>query len=146
MSISNDTTSLAGPQIEIQPAPVAAAFPPDFLWGAATSAYQIEGAVQEDGRSPSIWDRFVARPGAVYQGETGAVAADHYHHLEEDVALMASLNLVAYRFSISWPRVLPQGTGAVNQRGLDFYDRLVDALLARGITPLATLYHWDLPI
>ncbi len=146
MSISNDPTSFAGPQTETQPAPMAAAFPPDFLWGAATSAYQIEGAVQEDGRSPSIWDRFVSKPGTVYQGETGAIAADHYHHMEEDVALMASLNLGAYRFSISWPRVLPQGTGAVNQRGLDFYERLVDALLARGITPLATLYHWDLPI
>jgi beta-glucosidase len=121
-------------------------FPKNFLWGAATSAYQIEGAVQEDGRAPSTWDRFASTPGATYQGHTGEIAADHYHRMEEDVALMASLNLSAYRFSISWPRILPQGTGAVNERGLDFYDRLVDALLAHGITPLATLYHWDLPI
>lgn len=144
MSITNETTSFAGPQPE--PAPMVAAFPPDFLWGAATSAYQVEGAVQEDGRSPSIWDRFASSPGAVYQGETGAIAADHYHRMEEDVALMASLNLGAYRFSLSWPRILPQGTGAVNERGLDFYERLVDTLLAHGITPLATLYHWDLPL
>lgn len=145
MSITNETTSLAGPQTGTQPMPATAAFPPDFLWGAATSAYQVEGAVQEDGRSPSIWDRFASRPGTVYQGETGAIAADHYHRMEEDVALMASLNLGAYRFSISWPRILPQGTGQINQRGLDFYERLVDALLAHGVTPLATLYHWDLP-
>jgi beta-glucosidase len=145
MSITNETKSFAGPQTEPQPAPLTAAFPPDFLWGAATSAYQVEGAVQEDGRSPSIWDHFASRPGAVYQGETGAIAADHYHRMEADVALMASLNLGAYRFSISWPRILPQGTGVVNERGLDFYERLVDTLLAHGITPLATLYHWDLP-
>ncbi|MBX5457170.1 MAG: beta-glucosidase [Thermogemmatispora sp.] len=124
---------------------LAGGFPPDFLWGAATSAYQIEGAAREDGRAPSIWDRFVARPGAIFQGQTGEVAADHYHHMEEDVALMARLNLRAYRFSISWPRVLPQGTGPVNERGLAFYERLVDTLLARGIEPLVTLYHWDLP-
>src|SRR5690348_3756427 len=104
-------------------------FPEDFLWGASTSAYQIEGAVQEDGRAPSTWDRFASVPGAIYQGQTGEIATDHYHRMEEDVALMAALNLKAYRFSISWPRVLPQGTSAVNQRGLDFYDRLVDALL-----------------
>ncbi|WP_376793487.1 GH1 family beta-glucosidase [Thermogemmatispora sp.] len=121
-------------------------FPPGFLWGAATSAYQVEGAVREDGRAPSIWDRFVARPGAIFQGQTGEVAADHYHRMEEDVALMAHLNLRAYRFSIAWPRVLPQGTGPVNERGLAFYERLVDALLARGIEPLVTLYHWDLPV
>ncbi|HEY1352283.1 MAG TPA: GH1 family beta-glucosidase [Ktedonobacteraceae bacterium] len=145
MSITNETTSFAGAQTEPQPMPLTAAFPPDFLWGAATSAYQVEGAVQEDGRSPSIWDRFASRPGAVFQGETGAIATDHYHRMEADVALMASLHLGAYRFSISWPRVLPQGTGAVNGRGLDFYERLVDTLLAHGITPLATLYHWDLP-
>ncbi|MBX5451790.1 GH1 family beta-glucosidase [Thermogemmatispora sp.] len=124
---------------------LAGGFPPGFLWGAATSAYQIEGAVREDGRAPSIWDRFVIRPGAIFQGQTGDVAADHYHHMEEDVALMARLNLRAYRFSIAWPRVLPQGTGPVNERGLAFYERLVDTLLARGIEPLVTLYHWDLP-
>ncbi len=154
MGITNDAASLslpsAGRSAQPQGSPLysgtpLAAFPPDFLWGAATSAYQIEGAVQEDGRSPSMWDRFVAMPGATYQGQTGEIAADHYHRMEEDVALMAELNLNAYRFSLSWPRILPQGTGAVNERGLDFYDRLVDALLARGIRPLATLYHWDLP-
>ena len=146
MSITNETTSMSDPRIEAQPAPVTAAFPPDFLWGAATSAYQIEGAVHEDGRAPSVWDRFAALPGATYMGQTGEIAADHYHRMEEDVALMADLNLSAYRFSLSWPRILPQGTGAINERGLDFYDRLVDALLARNIRPLATLYHWDLPV
>jgi beta-glucosidase len=146
MSITNNTTFLSRPQIDTQPAPATGTFPPDFLWGAATSAYQIEGAVHEDGRALSMWDRFAAVPGATYQGQTGEVAADHYHRMEEDVALMTALNLNAYRFSLSWPRILPQGTGTVNERGLDFYDRLVDALLARGIRPLATLYHWDLPV
>jgi beta-glucosidase len=125
---------------------IANAFPATFLWGAATSSYQIEGATREDGRGPSIWDQFAATPGAVYQGHTGDVAADHYHRMQEDVNLMAEMGLGAYRFSIAWPRILPQGTGAVNAPGLDFYDRLVDALLAKGITPLATLYHWDLPL
>ncbi len=146
MSITDDTASRSIPGVAAQPALAFAAFPPDFLWGAATSAYQIEGAVHEDGRALSVWDRFSAVPGATYQGETGEIAADHYHHMEDDVALMAELNLNAYRFSLSWPRILPQGTGAVNERGLDFYDRLVDTLLARGIRPLATLYHWDLPV
>lgn len=121
-------------------------FPPDFLWGAATSAYQIEGAAREHGRGLSIWDQFAATPGATHRGETGDIAADHYHRMQEDVALMHSLGLGAYRFSIAWPRVLPEGTGAVNTQGLDFYDRLVDTLLAYGITPLVTLYHWDLPL
>jgi beta-glucosidase len=121
-------------------------FPADFLWGAATASYQIEGAAHEDGRGLSIWDQFAATPGKVYQGENGDVAADHYHRMPEDVALMSELGLNAYRFSIAWPRILPQGTGTVNERGLDFYDRLVDLLLARGITPLVTLYHWDLPL
>ncbi len=146
MSITNDEASVEKLQRETLAEPVAATFPPNFLWGAGTSAYQIEGAVHEDGRGPSIWDRFAAMPGKTYQGETGEVAADHYHHMEKDVELMAALNLGAYRFSIAWPRILPQGTGAVNERGLDFYDRLVDALLARGISPLATLHHWDLPL
>jgi beta-glucosidase len=146
MSITDETVSQASTLADAQPAPATPAFPPDFLWGAATSAYQIEGAAHEDGRAPSVWDRFAAMPGTTYQGETGEVAADHYHHMEDDVALMARLNLNAYRFSLSWPRILPQGTGVVNERGLDFYDRLVDALLARGIRPLATLYHWDLPV
>ncbi len=146
MSITNETASLSRPQVDAQSAPAAADFPPDFLWGAATSAYQIEGATHEDGRALSMWDRFVAVPGTTYQGQTGQIAADHYHRVGEDVALMADLNLNAYRFSLSWPRILPQGTGAINERGLDFYDRLVDTLLARGIRPLATLYHWDLPM
>ncbi len=121
-------------------------FPADFLWGAASSAYQVEGATHEDGRGTSIWDRFVTIPGAISAGQTGDIATDHYHLMEQDVALMASLGLNAYRFSIAWPRILPEGTGSVNEKGLDFYDRLVDALLVRGIQPLATLHHWDLPL
>src|ERR1051326_1374205 len=125
---------------------LANAFPPTFLWGAATSSYQIEGATHEDGRGPSIWDQFSATPGAVFAGHTGDIAADHYHRMQEDVNLMADMGLGAYRFSIAWPRILPEGTGKVNGQGLDFYDRLVDELLAKGITPAATLYHWDLPL
>jgi beta-glucosidase len=121
-------------------------FPSDFLWGAATSAYQIEGATREDGRGSSIWDVFAAEPGHTHLGQTGDVAADHYRRAEHDVALMAELGLNAYRFSIAWPRILPQGRGQPNQPGLDFYSRLVDLLLAKGITPIATLYHWDLPL
>ncbi|MGZ4739505.1 MAG: GH1 family beta-glucosidase [Ilumatobacteraceae bacterium] len=120
-------------------------FPNDFLWGSATSSYQIEGAVTADGRGESIWDRFCTRPGVIADGSSGAVACDHYHRFEEDIALMQRLNLNAYRFSIAWPRVLPLGRGTVNKRGLDFYDRLVDSLLAHGLRPLPTLYHWDLP-
>ncbi len=120
-------------------------FPEGFLWGASTSAYQIEGAVREDGRSPSIWDSLCRVPGAIRGGDTGDVADDHYHRYHEDVALMASLGLTAYRFSVAWPRVLPAGRGAVNQAGLDFYRRLVDELLGAGIEPSLTLYHWDLP-
>lgn len=122
-----------------------AAFPPGFLWGASTSAYQIEGAAAEDGRAPSIWDSFCRLKGRVDNGDTGDVACDHYHRWAEDVALMARLGLRAYRFSIAWPRVLPRGRGLVNGPGLDFYDRLVDALLDKGIEPWACLYHWDLP-
>ncbi len=121
------------------------AFPADFLWGAATSSYQIEGAVDEDGRTPSIWDTFAATPGRVDQGDTGAVAVDHYHRWSEDVDLMADLGLNAYRFSVAWPRVQPDGIGTGNAPGIAFYDRLVDGLLAKGITPWTTLYHWDLP-
>lgn len=121
------------------------AFPEGFVWGAATAAYQIEGATDVDGRGPSIWDRFAHTPGRVSNGETGDVACDHYHRYREDVALMAELGLDAYRFSLSWPRVLPAGTGPVNEAGLDFYDRLVDELLEHGIAPHMTLYHWDLP-
>lgn len=120
-------------------------FPDDFVWGAATAAYQIEGAAREDGRAPSIWDTFSHTPGKTLNGDTGDVACDHYRRVDEDVALMQSLGLEAYRFSISWPRVLPQGLGQRNEPGLDFYDRLVDALLRANITPYVTLYHWDLP-
>ncbi len=120
-------------------------FPIDFLWGAATAAYQIEGAAHEDGRSESIWDRFCATPGKVRNGDTGAIACDFYHRYPEDIALMRDLGLDAFRFSIAWPRVLPEGRGRVNQAGLDFYDRLVDELLANDIQPFPTLYHWDLP-
>lgn len=117
----------------------------DFLWGAATSAYQIEGAAAEDGRGESIWDRFCRLPGTVAGGANGDVACDSYHRFKEDVALVKELGLEAYRFSISWPRVIPGGTGAVNQKGLDYYRRLVDALREAGIRPFPTLYHWDLP-
>ncbi|CAM5432820.1 Beta-glucosidase OS=Streptomyces griseomycini OX=66895 GN=FHS37_005090 PE=3 SV=1 [Streptomyces griseomycini] len=120
-------------------------FPPAFLWGAATSAYQIEGAVREDGRTPSIWDTFSHTPGKTAGGDTGDIAVDHYHRYREDVALMAELGLAAYRFSVSWSRVQPTGRGPAVQRGLDFYRRLVDELLAQGIKPAVTLYHWDLP-
>jgi beta-glucosidase len=119
--------------------------PPGFVWGAATSAYQIEGAPREDGKGESIWDRFTHLPGRTVDGTTGDVACDHYHRSREDVAILAALGLGAYRFSIAWTRVLPLGTGAVNGAGLDFYDRLVDDLLAAGIEPWITLYHWDLP-
>jgi beta-glucosidase len=120
-------------------------FPPGFIWGAATSSYQIEGAADVDGRGTSIWDRFCETPGRIADGSTGAVACDHYHRWQEDIDLMARLGLTGYRFSIAWPRVMPSGRGPVNQRGLDFYDRLVDGLLAAGIKPYPTLYHWDLP-
>ncbi|RFA08474.1 beta-glucosidase [Subtercola boreus] len=120
-------------------------FPADFTFGSATASYQIEGAFDEDGRGPSIWDTFSKTPGKVLNGDTGDVADDHYHRLEEDLDLMASLNLQAYRFSIAWPRIQPTGRGPANQAGLDFYGRLIDGLIARGIKPVATLYHWDLP-
>jgi beta-glucosidase len=124
---------------------LASRFPGDFTWGAATSAYQIEGAHDADGRGRSIWDVFCRVPGAIANGETGDVACDHYRRYREDVGLMAELGLGAYRFSVSWPRVLPEGRGRANDAGLDFYDRLVDTLLEHGIRPLVTLYHWDLP-
>ena len=124
---------------------MATAFPASFLWGAATAAFQIEGAAAADGKGPSIWDVFCATPGKTARGETGQVACDHYHRWREDVELMRRLNLRAYRFSISWPRVLPQGRGKPNERGLAFYQRLVDALRAADIEPFVTLYHWDLP-
>ncbi|HEX7116428.1 MAG TPA: GH1 family beta-glucosidase [Steroidobacter sp.] len=121
------------------------AFPQGFFWGVATSAYQIEGAWNEDGKGPSIWDTYAHTPGKISNGDTGDVANDHYHRYKEDVALMKDIGATAYRFSISWPRIFPQGTGQPNQKGLDFYSRLVDELKAAGIEPFATLYHWDLP-
>ena len=120
-------------------------FPQDFVWGTATSSYQIEGALHEDGRSESIWDRFAARPGAVSDGSSGDIACDHYHRFRDDVALMAELGITAYRFSIAWPRILPNGRGEVLHKGLDFYSDLVDALLEKGIRPFVTLNHWDMP-
>ncbi|HEX6332014.1 MAG TPA: GH1 family beta-glucosidase [Actinomycetota bacterium] len=120
-------------------------FPAGFVWGAATASYQIEGAADSDGRGESIWDRFARTPGRVRGGDNGDVACDHYHRYRDDVALMARLGLTAYRFSVSWPRVVPEGAGPVNDAGLDFYDRLVDELLSHGIAPHVTLYHWDLP-
>ncbi len=120
-------------------------FPADFIWGAATASYQIEGAWDEDGKGESIWDRFSHTPGNILGGDTGNIACDHYHRWPEDIALMSDLGLDAYRFSISWPRIIPNGRGQINQAGLDFYSRLVDALLEAGITPFPTLYHWDLP-
>ena len=120
-------------------------FPDGFLLGAATASYQIEGAVAEDGRTPSIWDTFSHTPGKVRHGDNGDVAADHYHRMPQDVALMKELGLQAYRFSLAWPRIRPRGSGAGNAKGLDFYSRLVDELLTAGIQPVVTLYHWDLP-
>jgi beta-glucosidase len=120
-------------------------FPEGFIWGAATAAYQIEGAANEDGRGPSIWDTFSHTPGNIFNGDTGDVAGDHYHRWKEDVDLIASLRLDAYRFSVAWPRIQPLGKGTVNAPGLDFYDRLVDELLSNNIQPWVTLYHWDLP-
>jgi beta-glucosidase len=120
-------------------------FPANFLWGAATSSYQIEGAALEDGRGECIWTRFSHTPGKIKDGSNGDVANDHYHRYQEDIALMKQLGLQAYRYSISWPRVIPAGTGTINEIGLDFYDRLTDALLRADIQPWVTLYHWDLP-
>ena len=120
-------------------------FPDDFLWGAATASYQIEGAVKEGGRGESIWDRFSHTPGKIKNGDTGDIACDHFHLYENDVRLMKEIGLQSYRFSISWPRIFPTGKGKVNQAGLDFYSKLVDELINSGIEPLITLYHWDLP-
>ena len=120
-------------------------FPEDFLWGSATASYQIEGAYHEDGRTFSIWDTFCRTPGKVLNGDTGDVADDHYHRWQQDVGLIKELGLQAYRFSIAWPRIQPGGSGPFNPAGIAFYDRLVDALLAAGVQPVTTLYHWDLP-
>jgi beta-glucosidase len=121
------------------------AFPPDFLWGASTASYQIEGAIDEGGRGPSIWDTFSHTPGKIARGDHGDVACDHYHRYREDVELLRELGVGVYRFSVAWPRIQPDGKGPANPEGLDFYQRLVDELLRAGITPCLTLYHWDLP-
>ena len=121
-------------------------FPNDFLWGTATSSYQIEGAANLDGKGPSIWDAFASIPGKIKNNETGNLACDHYHRFEEDVQLMKNMGVKAYRFSISWSRVLPTGKGAVNEKGIQFYSKLIDSLLRAGIEPWVTLYHWDLPL
>src|SRR5437762_320402 len=120
-------------------------FPEGFSWGVATSAYQIEGAAKEDGRGESVWDRFSHTSGRTKNGDTGDVANDHYHRYEQDLDLMKDLGIQSYRFSIAWPRILPTGAGPVNQKGLDFYRRLVEGLLDRDIRPMATLFHWDTP-
>lgn len=120
-------------------------FPSHFLWGSASAAYQVEGAWNEDGKGESVWDRFVRIPGKTYKGSNGDVAVDHYHRYEEDVALMAEMGLKAYRFSVAWSRIFPNGNGEVNEDGLGFYERLIDALNERGIEPIVTLYHWDIP-
>lgn len=120
-------------------------FPENFTWGTATSSYQIEGAAHEDGRGPSIWDTFAATPGKVVNGENGDVACDHYHRYPQDIALMKDLGVSAYRFSIAWPRLFPAGSGRREERGFDFYSRLIDELLDNGIKPIPTIYHWDLP-
>ncbi|HXH95645.1 MAG TPA: family 1 glycosylhydrolase, partial [Gaiellaceae bacterium] len=120
-------------------------FPEGFVWGVATAAYQTEGAVEADGRGPSIWDTFCRTPGKVRNGDSGEIACDFYRRYREDIALSAELGVTGFRFSIAWPRVMPEGRGRVNEAGLDFYDRLLDELLAAGIRPFPTLYHWDLP-
>src|SRR5262245_9250651 len=132
-------------ELDLDPVALATRFPKGFASGFASSAYQVEGAAAEDGRGRSIWDTFARVPGAIADGQTGDVACDHYHRFRDDVALMAGIGARAYRFSVSWPRVQPDGAGATNDRGLDFYDRLTDALLAAGVQPLVNLFHWDLP-
>jgi beta-glucosidase len=116
-----------------------------FTWGVATSSYQVEGAANEDGRGPSIWDTYSRLPGKIKNGDTGDVACDHYHRYREDVALMQQFGVEAYRFSVAWPRIMPEGRGAINKAGIAFYDRLIDAVIAAGIEPWLCLYHWDLP-
>ena len=130
---------------QVKMSPDSSSFPRDFFWGAATAAYQVEGAASEDGRKPSVWDTFSRIPGRTKNGDTGDVACDHYHRFKDDIKLMVELGIKHYRFSIAWPRIIPDGRGAVNEKGVDFYRRLADALLASGITPHATLLHWDSP-
>lgn len=146
LGASAATTVLTGTSaLAATPPASSRTFPTNFLWGSATASYQVEGATKEDGRGPSIWDTFSHTPGKTFQGDTGDVADDFYHRYPSDIALMKDLGIKAFRFSIAWPRVFPTGTGAPNPKGLDFYNRLVDALLASGIQPFCTLFHWDLP-
>ena len=140
-STAAEPATSAAPRPDCGAAPV----PPDFEWGVATAAIQVEGAAREDGRGDSIWDTFCRQPGRIADGGTVDVSCDHYHRLAADIALMAELGVKHYRFSIAWPRIVPEGRGAVNEKGVDFYRRLVDCLRDHGITPHATLYHWDLP-
>jgi beta-glucosidase len=142
-SVVTSTAQAAPAQVKL-PAD-GSSFPPDFFWGAATAAYQVEGAASEDGRKPSVWDTFSHVPGHTKNGDTGDVACDHYHRFKDDIKLMSELGIKHYRFSIAWPRVIPDGRGAVNEKAVDFYRRLVDTLLEAGITPHATLFHWDSP-
>ena len=130
----------------IDPKALAGRFPSDFMFGVATASYQIEGAAREDGRKPSIWDAFSHMPGRTFNGDSGDVACDHYHRLDQDLDLIKSLGVETYRFSIAWPRIIPDGRGPINEAGLDFYDRLIDGCKERGIKTNATLYHWDLPL
>ncbi len=141
----NSDDDLLDEAIRLEPAALARRFPREFVWGVATSAYQIEGAAHADGRGVSIWDEFCRRTGAIKDGSNGDRACDHYNRAEEDIALMANLNVTGYRFSIAWPRVQPRGAGPWNETAFSFYDRLIDSLLGRGIAPHVTLYHWDLP-
>jgi beta-glucosidase len=120
-------------------------FRKDFVWGVAAASYQVEGATRDDGRGLSVWDMLCRKPGAIWNGQTGDVACDHYHRYKEDVAIMKQIGVQAYRLSVAWPRVIPNGTGAVNAKGLDFYDKLVDELLRAKIQPFVTLFHWDFP-
>jgi beta-glucosidase len=149
LGVSAAARPLAASAGDTQPAASPASggrsFPTGFLWGTATAAYQVEGAASEDGRGPSVWDTFSHTPGKTVNGATGDVADDHYHRYKEDIQLMKAMGVKTYRFSISWSRLFPQGTGAPNPKGIDFYSRLVDELVANGIDPFATLYHWDLP-
>jgi beta-glucosidase len=144
MLMKSDEHSTSG-VFSPEPGALAERFPRNFVWGVATSAYQVEGAAHEGGRGDSIWDEFCRRAGAIKDGSSGERACDHYHRIGEDVGLMASLGVNAYRFSVAWPRVQPLGAGAWNEKGFEFYDRLIDALRERGIAPYLTLYHWDLP-
>jgi beta-glucosidase len=143
--LTNPDGPAADPPFDHASAALAQRFPRNFTWGVATSAYQIEGAAHEDGRGDSIWDEFCRRPGAIRDASSGERACDHYHRVGEDIGLIANLGANAYRFSIAWPRVQPLGAGAWNEKGFDFYERLVDGLLARGVAPFLTFYHWDLP-